>query len=77
MIITIDNVEDLIEKSKLKIVIQEEIIAVVNQLFEVQQYIMEMDSGTIDYNYDVYLDSRDMEDKLIRYLSTLTGGVRW
>lgn len=77
MIVTKENVEDLIEKSKLKIVIQEEIIAVVNQLFEVQQYIMEMDSGTIDYNYDVYLDSRDMEDKLIRYLSTLTGGVRW
>ena len=77
MIITEENVEDLIEKSKLKIVIQEEIIAVVNQLFEVQQFIMEMDSGTIDYNYDVYLDSRDMEDKLIRYLSTLTGGVRW
>ena len=77
MIVTVDNVEALIEKSKLKIVIQEEIIAVVNQLFEVQQFIMEMDSGTIDYNYDVYLDSRDMEDKLIRYLSTLTGGVRW
>ena len=77
MIVTKENVEDLIEKSKLKIVIQEEIIAVVNQLFEIQQYIMEMDSGTIDYNYDVYLDSRDMEDKLIRYLSTLTGGVRW
>lgn len=77
MIVTKENVEDLIEKSKLKIVIQEEIIAVVNQLFEVQQFIMEMDSGTIDYNYDVYLDSRDMEDKLIRYLSTLTGGVRW
>ena len=77
MIVTKENVEDLIEKSKLKIVIQEEIIAVVNQLFEVQQYIIEMDSGTIDYNYDVYLDSRDMEDKLIRYLTTLTGGVRW
>ena len=77
MIVTKENVEDLIEKSKLKIVIQEEIIAVVNQLFEIQQYIMEMDSGTIDYNYDVYLDSRDMEDKLIRYLTTLTGGVRW
>ena len=77
MIVTKENVEDLIEKSKLKKVIQEEIIAVVNQLFEVQQYIIEMDSGTIDYDYDVYLDSRDMEDKLIRYLSTLTGGVRW
>lgn len=77
MIVTKENVEDLIEKSKLKIVIQEEIIAVVNQLFEIQQYIMEMDSGTIDYNYDVYLDCRDMEDELIRYLVTLTGGVRW
>ena len=77
MIITKYNVEELIEKSKLKKVIQEEIIAVVNQLFEVQQYIIEMDSGTIDYDYDVYIDSRDIEDKLIRYLSTLTGGVRW
>ena len=77
MIITKNNVEELIEKSKLKKVIQEEIIAVVNQLFEVQQYIIEMDSGTIDYDYDVYIDSRDIEDKLIRYLSTLTGGVRW
>ena len=77
MIVTKENVDTLIEKSKIKIVIQEEIIAVVNQLFEVQQYIMEMDSGTIDYSYDVYLDSKDMEDKLIRYLSTLTGGVRW
>ena len=77
MIVTKENVEDLIEKSKLKIVIQEEIIAVVNQLFEVQQYIIEMDSGTIDYDYDVYIDSRDIEDKLIRYLATLTGGVRW
>lgn len=77
MIITKYNVEELIEKSKLKKVIQEEIIAVVNQLFEVQQYIIEMDSGTIDYDYDVYIDSRDIEDKLIRYLSTLIGGVRW
>ena len=77
MIITKYNVEELIEKSKLKKVIQEEIIAVVNQLFEVQQYIIEMDSGTIDYDYDVYIDIRDIEDKLIRYLSTLTGGVRW
>ena len=51
MIVTKENVETLIEKSKIKIVIQEEIIAVVNQLFEVQ-YIMEMDR--IDYNY-VYL----------------------
>ena len=77
MIITKNNVEELIEKSKLKKVIQEEIITVVNQLFEVQQYIIEMDSGTIDYDYDVYIDSRDIEDKLIRYLTTLTGGVRW
>ena len=46
IIINKDNIDFLIEKSRIRHTVKEEIIAVTNQLFEVQEIILQMESGS-------------------------------
>lgn len=77
IIINKDNIDFLIEKSRIKHTAKEEIIAVTNQLFEVQEILLQMESDTTIYSFEAYIEAKDLEHTLINYLSTLTGGVRW
>ena len=77
IIINKDNIDLLIEKSRIKHTAKEEIIAVTNQLFEVQEILLQMESDTIIYSFYAYIEAKDLEHTLINYLATLTGGVRW
>lgn len=78
MIITKDNVHDLIKSSNIKKPANEEAIALVNDLEEVQELLWKMDNDVIDYTFDQYLDVVDKESKLQRQLTNIFKGViKW
>ena len=78
MIITKDNVHDLIKSSNIKKTANEEAIALVNQLTEVQELLWQMDNDVMDYTFDQYLDVVDNEAKLQRQLTNIfQGGIKW
>lgn len=78
MIITKDNVHDLIKSSNIKKPANEEAIALVNDLEEVQELLWQMDNDVIDYTFDQYLDVVDKESKLQRHLTNIFQGViKW
>ena len=78
MIITKDNVHDLIKSSNIKKPANEEAIALVNQLTEVQELLWQMDNDAIDYTFDQYLDVVDKESELQRQLTNIFKGViKW
>ena len=78
MIINKDNVHDLIKSSNIKKPANEEAIALVNDLEEVQVLLWKMDSDAMDYTFDQYLDVVDKESKLQRQLTNIFQGViKW
>lgn len=78
MIITKDNVHDLIKSSNIKKPANEEAIALVNDLEEVQELLWKMDNDVMDYTFDQYLDVVDKEAKLQRQLTNIFQGViKW
>lgn len=78
MIITKDNVHDLIKSSNIKKPANEEAIALVNDLEEVQELLWQMDNDVIEYTFDQYLDVVDKEAKLQRQLTNIfKGGIKW
>lgn len=78
MIITKDNVHDLIKSSNIKKPANEEAIALVNDLEEVQELLWKMDNDVMDYTFDQYLDVVDKESKLQRQLTNIFQGViKW
>ncbi len=78
MIITKDNVHDLIKSSNIKKPANEEAIALVNDLEEVQELLWKMDNDIRDYTFDQYLDVVDKEAKLQRQLTNIFQGViKW
>ena len=78
MIITKDNVHDLIKSSNIKKPANEEAIALVNQLTEVQELLWQMDNDVMDYTIDQYLDVVDKESELQRQLTSIFKGViKW
>ena len=78
MIITKDNVHDLIKSSNIKKPANAEAIALVNDLEEVQELLWKMDNDVIDYTFDQYLDVVDKESKLQRQLTNIFKGViKW
>ena len=78
MIIIKDNVHDLIKSSNIKKPANEEAIALVNDLEEVQELLWTMDNDVMDYTFDQYLDVVDKESKLQRQLTNIFQGViKW
>ena len=78
MIINKDNVLDLIKASNIKKPANEEAIALVNDLDEVQELLWQMDTDSIIYTFDQYLDVVDREAEIQRQLTTIfKGGIRW
>lgn len=78
MIITKDNVHDLIKSSNIKKPANEEAIALVNDLEEVQVLLWKMDNDVMDYTFDQYLDVVDKESELQRQLTNIFQGViKW
>lgn len=78
MIITKDNVHDLIKSSNIKKPANEEAIALVNDLEEVQELLWKMNNDVIDYTFDQYLDVVDKESELQRQLTNIFQGViKW
>lgn len=78
MIITKDNIHDLIKSSNIKKPANEEAIALVNDLEEVQELLWQMDNDVMDYTFDQYLDVVDKESKLQRQLTNIFQGViKW
>lgn len=78
MIITKDNVHDLIKSSNIKKPANEEAIALVNDLEEVQELLWQMDNDVMDYTFDQYLDVVEKEYKLQRQLTNIFQGViKW
>lgn len=78
MIITKDNVHDLIKSSNIKKPANEEAIALVNDLEEVQELLLQMDNDVMDYTFDQYLDVVDKESELQRQLTNIFQGViKW
>lgn len=78
MIINKDNVHDLIKSSNIKKPANEEAIALVNDLEEVQLLLWKMDTNIIEYTFDQYLDVVDKESKLQRQLTNIFQGViKW
>ena len=78
MIINKDNVHDLIKSSNIKKPANEEAIALVNDLEEVQELLWQMDNDVMDYTFDQYLDVVDKESKLQRQLINIFQGViKW
>lgn len=78
MIITKANVHDLIKSSNIKKPANEEAIALVNDLEEVQELLWQMDNDVMDYTFDQYLDVVDKESKLQRQLTNIfQGGIKW
>lgn len=78
MIINKDNVHDLIKSSNIKKPANEEAIALVNDLEEVQLLLWKMDTDIIEYTFDQYLDVVDKEAKLQRQLTNIFQGViKW
>lgn len=78
MIINKDNVHDLIKSSNIKKPANEEAIALVNDLEEVQELLWKMDNDIMDYTFDQYLDVVDKESKLQRQLTNIFQGViKW
>ena len=78
MIIIKDNVHDLIKSSNIKKPANEEAIALVNDLEEVQELLWKMDNDIMDYTFDQYLDVVDKESKLQRQLTNIFQGViKW
>lgn len=78
MIINKDNVHDLIKSSNIKKPANEEAIALVNDLEEVQEILWKMDNDVMDYTFDQYLDVVDKEAKLQRQLTNIFQGViKW
>lgn len=78
MIINKDNVHDLIKSSNIKKPANEEAIALVNDLEEVQELLWKMDNDVMDYTFDQYLDVVDKESKLQRQLTNIFQGViKW
>lgn len=78
MIITKDNVHDLIKSSNIKKPANEEAIALVNDLEEVQELLWQMDNDIFEYTFDQYLDVVDKESKLQRQLTNIFQGViKW
>lgn len=78
MIITKDNVHDLIKSSNIKKPANEEEIALVNDLEEVQELLWKMDNDILEYTFDQYLDVVDKEAKLQRQLTNIfQGGIKW
>lgn len=78
MIITKDNVHDLIKLSNIKKPANEEAIALINDLEEVQVLLWNMDNDVMGYTFDQYLDVVDKESKLQRQLTNIFQGViKW
>lgn len=78
MIITKDNVHDLIKSSNIKKPANEEAIALVNDLEEVQELLWQMDNDVMDYTFNQYLDVVSKETELQRQLTnTFKGGIKW
>ena len=78
MIINKDNVHDLIKSSNIKKPANEEAIALVNDLEEVQELLWQMDNDIFEYTFDQYLDVVDKESKLQRQLTNIFQGViKW
>jgi hypothetical protein len=78
LIINKDNVLDLIKASNIKKPANEEAIALVNDLDEVQELLWQMDTDSIIYTFDQYLDVVDREAEIQRQLTTIfKGGIRW
>lgn len=78
MIITKDNVHDLIKSSNIKKLANEEALALVNQLTEVQELLWKMDNDVMNYTFDQYLDVVDKESELQRQLTNIFQGViKW
>lgn len=78
MIITKDNVHDLIKSSNIKKPANEEAIALVNDLEELQELLWKMDNDVMDYTFDQYLDVVDKESELQRQLTNIFQGViKW
>lgn len=73
-----DNVHDLIKSCSIKKPANEEAIALVNDLEEVQELLWQMDNGVMDYTFDKYLDIVDKEFELQRQLKNIFQGViKW
>lgn len=78
MIITKDNVHDLIKSSNIKKPANEEAIALVNDIEEVQELLWKMDNDILEYTFDQYLDVVNKEAKLQRQLTNIFKGViKW
>lgn len=78
MIITKDNVHDLIKSANIKKPANEEAIALVNDLEEVQELLWKMDNDILEYTFDQYLDVVDKESELQRQLINIFQGViKW
>ena len=79
MIITKDNVHDLIKTSNIKKPANEEAIALVNDLEEVLELLWQMNQGYVmKYTFDQYLDVVDKEAKIQRQLKNIFQGViKW
>ena len=78
MIITKDNVHDLIKSCSIKKPANEEAIALVNDLEEVQELLWKMDNDILEYTFDQYLDVVDKESELQRQLTNIFQGViKW
>lgn len=78
MIITKNNVHDLIKSSNIKKPANEEAIALVNDLEEVQELLWNMDNDILEYTFDQYLDVVDKEAVIQRQLTNIFKGViKW
>lgn len=78
MIITKDNVHDLIKSSNIKKPANEEAIALVNDLEEVQELLWKMDNDILEYTFDQYSYAADKEAIIQRQLTNIFQGViKW
>ena len=78
MIITKDNVHDLIKSSNIKKPANEEVIALVNQLTEVREVLWQIDNDVMDYTFDQYLEIVDKAAEIQRQLTNIFQGViKW
>jgi len=77
MTITKDNVEDLIEPSKLTKPQRAYAIELLKTMTDVQEIIEQMESDTIEYTFDEYLDAADNFQQLKQEFANLIKDVKW
>ena len=76
---TKENVEDLIPTITIRKTMNEEVKLIVNQLVDIQELLNQMESDTVDYTFEQYLDVVDTESKLQKEVTYLinTKEIKW